>query len=111
MSRDLSRFPHDSIGDALWQRQQAGENLTTPREIEFSVLFPNQELALQFGQLLLENNQKLSFTPFQENEEFPWEITAYPEMPLDYDSIASYQALLESSSIPMQGKFDGFYCL
>jgi len=111
MSRDLSRFPHDSIGDLLWQRQQTGENLATPREIEFSVLFSSQALALKFGQLLLENNQKLSFSSFQENEGYPWEITAYPEMPLDYDSIAGYQALLESSSAPMQGKFDGFYCL
>ncbi|MCW8832998.1 MAG: ribonuclease E inhibitor RraB [Colwellia sp.] len=111
MNRDLSLFPSDSIGDALWQMQQAGDDLDQIREVEFSVLFPTQALALQFGQLLLENNQKLSFTPFQENEEYPWEITAYPEMPLSYENIAAYQELLETSSSPLQGKFDGFYCL
>lgn len=111
MNRDIVLFPHDNIGDALWQMQQAGDDLDQPREVEFSVLFPTQALALQFGQLLLENNQKLSFTPFQDNDEYPWEITAYPEMPLNYENINAYQALLTTSSEPLQGKFYGFYCL
>ena len=111
MNRDLTLYPSDLIGDTLWQMQQAGDDLEQPREVEFSVLFPSQTLALQFGQLLLENNQKLSFTPFQDNEEYPWEITAYPEMPLSYENISAYQELLATSSEPLKGKFDGFYCL
>lgn len=111
MDRDLALFPSDNIGDALWKIQQAGDDLEKVREIEFSVLFPSQTLALQFGQLLLENSQKLACTPFQNNEELPWEITAYPEMALSYDNISAYQTLLETSSAPLQGQFDGFYCL
>jgi hypothetical protein len=111
MSRDLSLFPQDNIGDFLWELQQSGGDLETPKEVEFSVLFPSQALALQFGQLLLENNQKLSFTPFEDDESYPWEITAYPEMPLNYENISAYQELLESSCAPLNGKFDGFYCV
>ncbi len=111
MNRDVNLFPSDDIGDALWGMQQEGSELEQEREVEFSVLFPTQELALQFGHLLLENNQKLSFTPFADNDEFPWEITAYPIMPLSYENIAAYRELLESSSAPLKGKFDGFYCL
>ncbi len=111
MSRDLILYPNDNTGEYLWQRQQAGDDLEQPREVEFSVLFPTQVLALKFGQLLLENNQKLSFTPFQDNDEYPWEITAYPEMPLSYENISAYLELLETSSEPLKGKFDGFYCL
>lgn len=111
MKRDLILFPSDTTGDTLWKMQQAGDDLEQIREVEFSVLFPSQTLALQFGQLLLENNQKLSFTPFPDNEALPWEITAYPEMSLDYENIKAYQELLETSSTPLQGQFDGFYCL
>jgi hypothetical protein len=111
MDRDLTLFPNDTIGDTLWQMQQADDDLDKTREVEFSVLFPSQALALEFGQLLLENSQKLSCTPFQDNEELPWEITAYPEMSLNYQDISAYQELLETSSAPSQGKFDGFYCL
>jgi hypothetical protein len=111
MDRDSTLFPNDTIGDTLWQMQQAGDDIDKVREVEFSVLFPSQALALEFGQLLLENNQKLSCTPFQDNEELPWEITAYPEISLNYEDISAYQELLETSSAPSQGKFDGFYCL
>lgn len=111
MDRDLTLFPNDNTGDALWQMQQSGDELEKTREIEFSVLFPSQALALQFGQLLLENNQKLSCTPFQDNAALPWEVTAYPEMALNYENISAYQELLETSSQQLQGQFDGFYCL
>ncbi len=109
MTRDLTLFPEDEIGNTLWQMQQAGNDLLSEREVEFSMLFPNQELALKFGQLLLENNQKLSFTPYEANQELPWEITAYPHMPANYENIMSYQELLVSSSAPLKGQFDGFY--
>lgn len=111
MNRNLTLYPNDNTGDTLWKMEQAGDDLTKIREIEFSVLFPSQALALQFGQLLLENNQKLSFTPFPDNEALPWEITAYPEMSLNYENVSAYQELLEASSAPLQGQFDGFYCL
>jgi hypothetical protein len=111
MNRDLNLFPNDNTGNALWKMQQAGDDLEKTRDVEFSVLFPSKALALQFGQLLLENNQKLSFTPFPDNEALPWEITAYPEMSLSYENICAYQELLETSSAPLQGQFDGFYCL
>lgn len=111
MDRNLIFFPADTTGDVLWEMKQAGDDLEKIREVEFSVLFPSQELALQFGQLLLENNQKLSCTPFQDNAVLPWEITAYPEMSLNYENINAYQELLETSCASFQGKFDGFYCL
>ncbi len=31
MSRNLTLFPHDNIGDALWKMQQAGEELEQAR--------------------------------------------------------------------------------
>lgn len=111
MDRNLSLFPADTTGNTLWEMKKSGNDLETIREVEFSVLFPSETLALQFGELLLENNQKLSCTPFQENEAFPWEVTAYPEMSLSYENISTYQELLETSSEQFEGKFDGFYCL
>lgn len=109
MSRDLTLFPEDEIGNALWQMQEGGDVLENEREIEFSMLFSSQELALEFGQILLENNQKLSFTPFEENDDFPWEITAYPYMSATYENILSYQDLLISSGEALEGQFNGVY--
>ncbi|WP_286235289.1 ribonuclease E inhibitor RraB [Thalassotalea sediminis] len=110
MERDYTLFPEDEHGEALWQMLLQGDDLSIAREFQFSVIFANQESALKFGQLLLENNQKLSFCPYPDNKDFPWEITAYPEMPASYENVTAYQALLEQSSAPLAGHFDGWYC-
>lgn len=111
MQRNEELFPLDNVGNALWQMLEGGDDLTVEREFEFSVIFSDQEQALKFGQLLLENNQKLSFCPYQGDEAFPWEITAYPFMAASYENIAAYQELLTSSVAPFSGKYDGWYCL
>jgi len=111
MERDVDLFPEDNTGNALWQMLQDGDDLTQVREIEFSVIFPSKEQALKFGLLLLENNQKVSFCPFEENAELPWEVTAYPEIPASYENISGYQHLLVTSSEPLKGHFDGWYCV
>ena len=109
MSRDLTLFPEDELGNTLWQMLESGENLEDEREIEFSMLFPTQDLALKFGQVLLENNQKLSFTSSEDNETLPWEITAYPFMSASYENIISYQELLIGSADELEGQFNGVY--
>lgn len=104
------RFPSNANGNMLWMMELEGDNLNAAREIQFSVIFPSQEKALKFGSLLLANNQKLSFCPYLENPEHPWEITAYPEMPASYDNIISYQQLLETQARRFDGIYDGWYC-
>ncbi len=104
------KFPSDSNGNMLWNMERGGDNLSKAREIQFSVIFPSQEQALKFGRILLANNQKLSFCPYLENPEHPWEITAYPEMPASYENITSYQYLLETQARKFDGIYDGWYC-
>lgn len=112
MERNIEDFPEDAIGNMLWQIYQEHGELVFELEceVEFSVIFAEQEQALKFGHLLLENGQKLSFSPYQGNEALPWEITAYPLMTLNYENIVNYQALLMTSSEPYFGVFDGWFC-
>lgn len=109
MERDLTLFPKDEIGEHLWEALNSGNDLNQEREIEFTVIFTSQEQALKFGHLLLENSQKLSFSPFDENEQYPWEVTAYPFISASYENIIAYRHLLTESSAPFEGVFDGFY--
>lgn len=110
MIRDHNQFPDDEIGNLLWQWVTLEVDLTLPYEVEFSVIFSEQQQALEFGQLLLENGQKLSFSPYQGSDTHPWEITAYPQMPLTYQNIISYQALLSEHCLAFSGLYDGWYC-
>ena len=109
MNRDLTVYPENETGNILWQLLQAGVDLGQTHEVEFSVIFEQEEQALNFGKLLLENNQKLSFSPYQGSETHPWEITAYPAMPLSNQNIEGYTQLLIENSADLGGVFDGWY--
>ena len=111
MERDSVLFPDDAIGDILWKMVSEADDLSQVREIEFSVLFPNESAALKFGHLLLENNQKLSFCPYQDDQDYPWEITAYPEISATHENISTYINLLSQGAEPLGGKFDDWYCV
>lgn len=107
--RDLTLFPNNESGERLWQFLQQGIDINQAVEVEFSMLFPSQEKALAFGALLLANNQKLSFSLFDQHETHTWEITAYPTMPLTHQNISGYEALLLSHAGEFNGLFDGWF--
>jgi hypothetical protein len=46
MQRDYGRFPNDENGDVPWRMLEGGDNLSKPREIDFSVIFPTEGAAL-----------------------------------------------------------------
>ncbi|QOL25706.1 ribonuclease E inhibitor RraB [Thalassotalea sp. LPB0316] len=109
MERDLAVYPDNETGDLLWSLVEAGVDLGQPYEVEFSVIFEQEQQALNFGRLLLENNQKLSFSPYNGSDSHPWEITAYPSMPLSIENIDGYTQLLQENSAEFAGVFDGWY--
>jgi len=112
VERDKNYFPDNPLGNTVWQAvNKFGEEVINQQlEIEFSVLFPSEQQALKFGQLLLENGQKLSFSTYEANPAFPWEITAYPTMPFSVENIMAYQQLLEQHCTAFEGQYDGWYC-
>lgn len=58
MARDYSRSPDDDNGDVLWNMAQDGDSLIKRREINFSIIYPSEDAALEFAVHLLRNGQK-----------------------------------------------------
>ena len=111
MKRDAKTFPDDVNGDALWEMQNNGDDLSKPREIEFAVLFSSEEGALKFAETLLINRQKVLLSDSEENEDYPYEIVVFVYMEADYDEITGYQELLEMHATKFNGVGDGWGCL
>jgi hypothetical protein len=109
--RDLTVFPDDDNGDVLWRMQQNGDNLSTPREIDFSIIFPTEDEVLAFAIYLLRNDQKVSFSPYDGDEEMPWQVQAHPFMAPTYDAISEYEAQLAEDSAEFNGRNDGWGCM
>jgi hypothetical protein len=103
-------FPNDENGEVLRQMAEQGDDLSVPREIDFSVIFPSEDAALKFAVLLLRNGQKVSFSPYEEHDELPWEVQAHPLMVPTHENISGYEELLGSEAAPFGGQNDGWGC-
>lgn len=111
MKREPDIFPADPTGDALWEMQQNGDDLNKQREVEFTVVFENEEDALKFGETLLINRQKILLCDNKENKKFPIEIIVYVFMEANYEEISGYEELLDVHAMKFNGQSDGWGCL
>jgi hypothetical protein len=110
MKRDPLQFPNDENGDTLWRMTEEGDDLSIPREVDFSVIFPNEDSALQFAVHLLRNEQKVSFGPYEGSPSMPWQVQAHATMLPTYENISGFEALLERDSAALGGRNDGWGC-
>jgi len=111
MKRDNELFPDDVNGDALWEMQESGDDLSKPREIEFTIIFSKEDEALKFSETLLTNRQKILLSDNEENKDYPFEIIVYVFMEATYEEISGYQDLLEMHATKFNGLGDGWGCL
>jgi hypothetical protein len=110
MSRDYSLFPDDENGDVLWGMASRGDKLDIPREINFSVVFPSEDEAMEFAVHLLRNDQKVSFSSYDGKDGFPWQVEVHPMMPALHETISDYENLLAADAKPLGGMNDGWGC-
>lgn len=108
MKRDRARFPDDENGDVLWRMAENGDNLSTPREIDFSVIFPTEEAALRFAVHLLRNDQKVSFSEYEEHDELPWQVEVHPFMEPTHENITGFEKQLGEDAAEFGGRNDGW---
>jgi hypothetical protein len=107
---ESTNFPDDENGEVLRQMAEQGDDLTLPREIDFSVIFPTEEAALKFAVLLLRNGQKVSFSEYEEGDGLPWQVQAHPFMVPSHENISGYEELLGSEAEAFGGENDGWGC-
>jgi len=110
MPRDYAQFPDDENGNILWKLGQNGDNLQKAREVDFSVIFPTEEAAINFAVLLLRNEQKVSFAPYEEHDELPWQVQAHPVMVPTHENITGYENQLAQEAEQFGGRNDGWGC-
>jgi len=103
-------FPDDENGQVLQQMAAQGDDLSVPREVDFAVIFPTEDAALEFAIRLLKNGQKVSFSEYEEHEELPWQVYAHPFMVPTHENISGYEELLATEAAPLGGQNDGWGC-
>ena len=100
-------FPNDDDGDVLQNMAEGGDRLNQPRDIDFSLLFPDEISAKGFvEQPALQSYQVYS----QPSDNGRWDVTVSVNAVPTYEFIAAFQARLADWSAPFHGANDGWGC-
>jgi|SRR6185369_9144253 len=103
-------FPEDENGDVLRRMRDSGDDLSKPRQIDFTVVLPGeaqaQELAAQF--------RKRGFSAAVKHSDvvpgFPWDVVISSFMVPDHSTITQFEEALQRAATLLGGKNDGWGC-
>jgi hypothetical protein len=110
VERDYEQFPDDDNGEVLWRFRSQGDTLTVPREIDFTVILPSEEAALQFAATYLRGGFKVELTQADEPQEdgLDWEITIYTTAVPTHSAITTLEAELGKRAASLGGRASGW---
>lgn len=104
-------FPDDENGDVLRRMATGGDDLTQPRDLDFSVVFPREDLARAFARSFVAGNRRLKVTLISEPDEPEiWDVTVSQPMLPTHAGITGFEALIEEAAAPFGGTNDGWGC-
>lgn len=101
-------FPDDENGDVLRRMHQSGDDLTKPRDIDFSFVFSDKSKAAAFTVQVkdLDFRARLDWSEEQEL----WDVTATKEMVPTHGDITEVEAKLSSIAEKYGGQAGGWGC-
>ena len=103
-------FPNDVNGDVLRRMEARGDDLTRPRNIDFTVVFADAISADQFAEHFLALGFAVSVRETATEEDFPWDVIVVKHMAPTYDGITDFENLLQSVADGWNGHNDGWGC-
>lgn len=103
-------LPDDENGDVLRRMVAKGDDLTRPRNIDFSVLFAEQSSAENFAEHFRSLGYTVSVKGEYPNPDFPWDVCVVRHMPPSHESITDFEKLLQSVADGWNGHNDGWGC-
>jgi hypothetical protein len=101
---------NDANADALQRLRAQGDDLTHPRNIDFSVVFPNENAASEFAVHFRNLGYKVSVKRTDTEEGLPWDALVVKFMVPSAEGIAEFERTLQSVATPLSGRNDGWGC-
>ena len=107
----MSQFPNDENGDALRRMQENGDDLGKPRDIDFTLVFPDQTSAEAFARVVSEMGLNVSTEKTECAPELPWDVTVVKHMMPSHAGISELEETLQLYASKFGGRNDGWGCL
>ncbi|HEV2576130.1 MAG TPA: ribonuclease E inhibitor RraB [Acidobacteriaceae bacterium] len=103
-------LPNDDNGDALRRLLAEGDDLSLPRNVDFTVVFPDQASAEGFARDLEELGYRVAVKLTECKQEFPWDVVVAKRMQPSHQEIEEFESLLQKTADVWGGHNDGWGC-
>lgn len=106
----VAEFPDDENGRVLKRMAESGDDLSKPRDVDFSFVFPDEEHAADFAEAV---KKELSLDAATEKgeESGRWDATVTKRMVPTHDGITQLELLLFALAKLYRGRADGWGCV
>jgi hypothetical protein len=103
-------FPDDSNGDVLRRLQSQGDDLSSPRDVDFTVIFPDEQAACGFAEKFRIADYAVTVEMTECNEELPWDVRVTRNMVPTHAGISLFEDELGRAASDFNGRNDGWGC-
>jgi len=103
-------FPDGDNGDVLRRLQKNGDNLTKPRDVDFTVVFATEESAQEFAEHLVGYGYKVSVSNSNCVPDLPWDAVVTKHMVPSHGGITQFEEELQEIAEGLGGRNDGWGC-
>jgi hypothetical protein len=102
-------FPDDENGDVLRRMASHGDNLESPRNIDFEHVFPSLEAALAFAAQVVNRTDTIQISWYE--AEASWSVRVIRHMTPTHQGITELELSLDKIARAHGGKADGWGCM
>ncbi len=103
-------FPDDDNGNVLRGMYEDGDDMSQPRDIDFTVVLPNSDAVQEFGSSFYNLGLQVKAKKSGTVPELPWDVTVTINMLPSYEDIIAFEQKLEKVAVPLGGRNDGWGC-
>lgn len=103
-------YPDDDTGDALRRLEAHGDDLSQPRNIEFTVVFSNESAAERFAGHFRKQGYSVSVVAAETVKELPWDVIVVKHMRPSHQEISDFENTLQKAADSLGGRNDGWGC-
>lgn len=96
--------------DALKRMRSKGDDLARPRDVDFTVVFPNEGAAQEFAQHFRGLGHRTSVEFSGTVVELPWDVVVVNHMALLLEDIERFEDMLQGVASALAGRNDGWGC-
>jgi Regulator of ribonuclease activity B len=103
-------YPDDDNGDVLRRLEAQGDDLSRPRNIDFTLVFPEESAAERFADHFREQGFAVSIEFAETVKELPWDVVVVKHMTPSHQGISDFETNLQRVADALGGRNDGWGC-